>query len=58
MALVSASAVSFKLASEPTMVVTTEIVLPVSTSVVSFAPVTVASGGGSSGPIHVWNTSF
>tara|TARA_Y100000389_G_C17344612_1_gene455178 strand:- start:19 stop:270 length:252 start_codon:yes stop_codon:yes gene_type:complete len=36
MALVSSSAVSFKLAAEPTMVTAANIIIPVSTSAVSF----------------------
>jgi len=47
MALISPSAVLFKLAAEPTMVTAANIILPVSTSAVSFIP--AASGGGGGG---------
>jgi hypothetical protein len=58
MALVSSSVVSFKLAAEPTFVTAANIVIPVSTSVVSFAPIAAsAGGGGSTTPVDPQNWS-
>ena len=57
MALVSSSVVSFKLAAEPTMVTAANIVIPVSTSAVSFIPATSGGGGGSSAPVDPQNWS-
>lgn len=54
MALVSSQVVSFKLAAEPTMVTAANIIIPVTTSAVSFIPV---SGGGSSAPADPQNWS-
>ena len=48
MALISSSVVSFKLAAEPTFVTAANVVIPLSTSVVSFAPIAASTGGGGS----------